>query len=197
PHGSGETTMKKLIVAALGTMVVSVHGQQPPPAQQPPTPDSFRFKSGVELINVTATVSDANGRFVPNLQKDDFLIYEDDQPQTITHFSADRVPVSLGIALDTTRSLAGHKLRQAQGAAGDLGRQRYGEPRGHPRRQAPDPRERDARLCNWHRRHGGNGAARAAAAAARPVPDSISISRPRRSRPVAAEPTAGPDGRMV
>src|SRR5437588_2253696 len=108
--------MKKLIVAALGMMVVSVHGQQPPPAQQPPTPDSFRFKSGVELINVTATVSDASGRFVPNLQKEDFSIYEDDQPQTITHFSAERVPVSLGIALDTSGSMAGDKIREAQGA---------------------------------------------------------------------------------
>ena len=40
--------------------------------------DAVRFKSGVELINVTATVSDASGRFVSGLQKDDFTVYEDD-----------------------------------------------------------------------------------------------------------------------
>src|SRR6478672_6552058 len=51
----------------------------------------FRFKSGVELINVTATVTDASGRFVPGLRQDDFVVYEDDQPMTVTHFSADRV----------------------------------------------------------------------------------------------------------
>jgi hypothetical protein len=28
-------------------------------------PDEFRFKSGVDLVNVTATVVDRNGRFVP------------------------------------------------------------------------------------------------------------------------------------
>src|SRR5438477_815550 len=108
--------MKKLIVAALGMMVVSVHGQQPPPAQQPPTPDSFRFKSGVELINVTATVSDASGRFVPGLRKEDFVVYEDDQRQSVTHFSAERVPVSLGIALDTSASMAGDKIEAARSA---------------------------------------------------------------------------------
>src|SRR5436309_9147923 len=109
--------MKTLTLAALATTAVSLHGQQPPPAS--PTQqgsDSFRFKSGVELINVTATVSDSSGRFVPNLRKEDFLVYEDDQPQTVTHFNSDRVPVSLGIALDTSSSMAGDKIKAAQGA---------------------------------------------------------------------------------
>jgi Ca-activated chloride channel family protein len=99
-------------------LVAAIHGQQPPP-QTPPQqpPDSgFRFKSGVELINVTATVSDASGRFVPGLRKEDFLVYEDNQPQTITHFSAERVPVSLGIAVDTSGSMQGEKIREAQSA---------------------------------------------------------------------------------
>jgi len=115
--------MKKFILAALATGVVSLHGQQqppPPPPQSPPpaqqNSDSFRFKSGVELINVTATVSDSSGRFVPNLRKEDFVVYEDDQPQAVTHFSAERVPVSLGIALDTSGSMAGEKIRAAQSA---------------------------------------------------------------------------------
>ena len=88
-------------------------------AEQPPTTepgDSFRFKSGVELINVTATVTDGSGRFVPGLRKEDFLVYEDDQPQAITHFSAERVPVSLGIVLDTSGSMAGEKMSAARAA---------------------------------------------------------------------------------
>jgi len=108
--------MKKFIVAALATGVVSVHGQQPQSAPPQQNSDSFRFKSGVELINVTATVLDSNGRFVPNLRKEDFTVYEDDQPQTVTHFSSERVPVSLGIALDTSGSMAGDKIRAAQSA---------------------------------------------------------------------------------
>jgi Ca-activated chloride channel family protein len=75
-----------------------------------------RFKSGVELINVTATVSDASGRFVPGLQQDDFAVFEDDNPVEVTQFSAERVPVSLGIALDTSGSMAGTKMDAARGA---------------------------------------------------------------------------------
>jgi VWFA-related protein len=86
-------------------------------AQQQSEPqETFRFKSGVELINVTATVTDASGRFVPNLRKEDFSLYEDDQPQNITHFNAERVPVSLGIVLDTSGSMEGDKIRAARTA---------------------------------------------------------------------------------
>jgi len=97
-----------LLAAALAT----------PRAQQPPVrPDeSFRFKSGVELINVTATVADASGRFVSGLRQEDFLVYEDGQPQTVTHFSAERVPVSLGIVLDTSGSMDGEKIDAARAA---------------------------------------------------------------------------------
>ena len=105
------------LTAAFALLVVSLHGQPP---QTPVRPDAdtqgFRFKSGVELINVTATVSDANGRFVPGLRQEDFLVYEDDQPVTVTHFNAERVPVSLGIALDTSGSMAGNKIQEAQAA---------------------------------------------------------------------------------
>jgi VWFA-related protein len=53
---------------------------------------------------------------VPGLRKEDFVVYEDDQPQTVTHFSAERVPVSLGIALDTSASMAGEKIGAARSA---------------------------------------------------------------------------------
>ena len=103
------------LLAALA--VVSAQGQ----SQRPERPsgdgqESFRFKSGVELINVTATVTDANGRFVPNLRQDDFLIYEDNEPQQVTHFSSERVPVSLGIAIDTSSSMMGEKIESARSA---------------------------------------------------------------------------------
>jgi Ca-activated chloride channel family protein len=98
-----------VIVAGVAAMTA----QSQPDAQ---TSDRFRFKSGVELINVTATVSDANGRFVPDLQRDDFVVYEDDERQEVTHFSAERVPVSLGIVLDTSGSMAGDKIDAARTA---------------------------------------------------------------------------------
>jgi VWFA-related protein len=101
----------------LAALIVVLHGQQPlppPPAQE--EQPGFRFKSGVELINVTATVSDASGRFVPGLHQEDFIVYEDDQPVTVTHFNSERVPVSLGIVVDTSGSMAGQKIEAARTA---------------------------------------------------------------------------------
>jgi len=102
-------------VIALGLAVASLGAQQDD-GRPPDDNGAFRFKSGVELINVTTTVSDASGRFVSGLRKEDFAVYEDDQPVEITHFSAERVPVSLGIVLDTSGSMAGNKLQEAQSA---------------------------------------------------------------------------------
>src|SRR4029450_13243877 len=78
--------------------------------------DGFRFKSGVELVNVTATVSDDNGHFVPGLTKDDFTVYEDGQPQDISQFSNERVPVSLVLLLDTSGSMTPEKMSSARSA---------------------------------------------------------------------------------
>ena len=94
-------------------LVLPLQATQTP---SPAVPSQFRFKSGVDLINVTATVSDATGRFVSGLKQEDFLVFEDEQPVDVTHFSADRVPVSLGVALDTSGSMAGTKIQEAQDA---------------------------------------------------------------------------------
>jgi Ca-activated chloride channel family protein len=76
----------------------------------------FRFRTGVELINVTATVTDRSGRFVLGLQQADFSVYDDDHRVDVTHFSAERVPVSLGIVLDTSGSMMGDKIAHARAA---------------------------------------------------------------------------------
>jgi Ca-activated chloride channel family protein len=94
-----------IIAAFLAATVVTLGAQ-----------DGFRLKSRVELINVTATVSDDSGRFVSGLRQSDFTIYEDNEKQEITHFSADRVPVSLGILLDVSGSMSPDKMESARAA---------------------------------------------------------------------------------
>jgi Ca-activated chloride channel family protein len=91
-------------------------GQPPAPPPQQSDPQSFKFRTGVELINVTATVTDQTGRFVSGLAKDDFRVFDDEQQQTVTHFNAERVPVSLGIVLDTSGSMEGEKMYAARQA---------------------------------------------------------------------------------
>jgi VWFA-related protein len=85
-------------------------------AQQEQEGGTFKFRTGVDLINVTATVSDSTGRFVSGLRKEDFQVYEDERPQPITHFNSERVPVSLGIVLDTSGSMDGEKMAAARQA---------------------------------------------------------------------------------
>jgi Ca-activated chloride channel family protein len=105
------------VLAALAAILVaSLGAQQPSPPERSRPDEPFRFRSGVELINVTATVSDQGGRFVGGLRKEDFVVYEDDHLVEVTQFSAERVPVSLGIALDTSGSMAGDKIREAEAA---------------------------------------------------------------------------------
>ena len=76
--------------------------------------EGFKFRSGVELINVTASVTDRSGRFVGGLRKEDFIVYEDGRPVEVSHFNAERTPVSLGIVLDTSGSMQGDKFHAAR-----------------------------------------------------------------------------------
>jgi len=105
--------LKYTLCAAIAAVAfVTASAQEPQEGET----QSFRFRSGVELINVTATVSDGNGRFVSGLTRDDFRVFEDDQERPITHFTAERVPVSLGIVLDTSGSMEGEKMVAARQA---------------------------------------------------------------------------------
>jgi len=78
--------------------------------------DAFRFRSGVELVNVTATVTDDSGRFVSGLRKEDFTVYDDGAKQDVTYFSNERVPVSLGILIDASGSMTSDKMATAKAA---------------------------------------------------------------------------------
>jgi Ca-activated chloride channel family protein len=78
--------------------------------------EGFSFRSGVELVNVTASVTDDDGRFVSGLRKEDFTVFEDGERQDVTHFSNERVPVSLGIVLDASGSMTPDKMSAARSA---------------------------------------------------------------------------------
>jgi VWFA-related protein len=100
-----------LIAAAVLLAVSPTRAQQGQSGGQ-----GFSFRTSVELINVTVTVTDAQGRFVSGLKADDFEVYEDGKLQAISQFDSERVPVGLGIALDTSGSMAGEKIAAAQSA---------------------------------------------------------------------------------
>ncbi|HYB90558.1 MAG TPA: VWA domain-containing protein [Candidatus Binataceae bacterium] len=91
----------------------------PPPGPQPgqelviPTRE-LREQPGYE--QVTVTVTDHNGTYVTNLQKDDFRLSMDGQQRPIEFFRQDlNTPVSIGIVVDTSGSMQ-PKIPQARRA---------------------------------------------------------------------------------
>src|SRR5262245_57363637 len=64
------------------------------------------FSSGVKVVNVLAIVRERkNGGVVTTLTKDDFLLDEDDRPQTIRYFTREtNLPLSIGLLIDTSGS---------------------------------------------------------------------------------------------
>jgi len=74
------------------------------------------FRSGVDLVQVTATVRDAGGRLVGDLDRGDFEVFEDGVPQSVTQFERGRVPVSLGVLLDVSESMYGQRMGDARQA---------------------------------------------------------------------------------
>jgi VWFA-related protein len=76
------------------TLAVGLAAQQPaaPPqadAQQPP----LTFKVEINYVEVDAVVTDAEGNFATDLGKDDFTVYEDGKPQTLSVFSHVDIPI--------------------------------------------------------------------------------------------------------
>lgn len=80
-------------------------------AQEPAFRDARVFKSAIELTSINATVRDAEGRLVTGLLRDDFEVFDDGDPQPITQFTNERVPVSLGVLVDTSDSMFGQRIK--------------------------------------------------------------------------------------
>jgi len=92
------------LIAAAG-FTLAAHGQ--------PT-----FRGGVDLVTVNVTVTDRSGHVVSGLTQDDFTVFEDGQRRPIVYFEGEATPVSLGILLDASGSMA-----EAKFAKLDLARQ--------------------------------------------------------------------------
>jgi Ca-activated chloride channel homolog len=110
--------MKKLylVVTAclitLGAFPLLVFGQSNQPAKNsdkaapPDSADKTRITLDVSRVNMLYTVSDKKGRFITDLAKDDFEVFENKKPQTIIEFAAETdLPLRLAILIDTSNSI--------------------------------------------------------------------------------------------
>ncbi|HTK28942.1 MAG TPA: VWA domain-containing protein [Vicinamibacterales bacterium] len=65
----------------------------------------YTEKVEVDVVQVTVTVGDGHGRFVRGLPQSAFKVFEDNRPQSISHFASEDVPLELVVAIDISGSM--------------------------------------------------------------------------------------------
>ena len=107
------------LAAALLFGAVSDHAQQqappqsvppakpaPPQAQEPPQQSNQTIRVPVNLVDVLFTVLNRRNKLVPDLDKNDFKVFDDKNPQEIRYFSKQTdLPLRIGMLLDTSNSI--------------------------------------------------------------------------------------------
>ena len=73
-----------------------------------------QFSSGVQLVEVYATVTDEKGELITGLRQSDFQVLENDRPQEISAFAAGEFPLTVALGVDRSFSMAGEPLRLAK-----------------------------------------------------------------------------------
>jgi Ca-activated chloride channel family protein len=93
------------VAAGLGSVLAAQQQQLPP-----------KLRSGVELVSLNVSVTSGDGKFVTDLEQNEFEVFEDGARQSITFFSRKQQPIALAVLLDTSNSMD-DKLATAQEAA--------------------------------------------------------------------------------
>ncbi len=82
---------------------VATSGQSQPPAASSQNP---KIRVTVNLVNVLFSVTNKKNRLVTGLTKNDFRVFEDDRPQTVSFFGQEsNLPLRIGILMDTSNSV--------------------------------------------------------------------------------------------
>ena len=91
------------VPAASGALLADQHGQSV-------------LQSRVDLVALSVSVTDRSNHFVSDLEQQDFVVFEEGAPQSVTYFRRSDAPLVLTLLLDTSSSM--HlKLATAQRAA--------------------------------------------------------------------------------
>jgi Ca-activated chloride channel homolog len=66
---------------------------------------TFSDAVDVDAVQVTVTVTDDSGQYVPKLPRSAFRVFEDERQQTISNFASEDVPLELVVAVDVSGSM--------------------------------------------------------------------------------------------
>ena len=98
--------MRVLLVTAVASLILldvqpaymSAYAQDPPPPQQ-------KLRSVTRTVPMFVTVTDDSGRLVPDLEMEDFEVYDNGKKQALTVFENKSLPIGVIVMLDTSGSM--------------------------------------------------------------------------------------------
>ena len=103
--GTGETKAQAPALTVDRDPVRSPDTGAPAEAPLEKTPQGYVLRTNVEEVELSATVLDGT-RLVPDLKKSNFEVFEDGVKQQIISFQHTDVPVSIGLVVDNSGSMA-------------------------------------------------------------------------------------------
>jgi Ca-activated chloride channel family protein len=114
----GQVRAGVLFVATLAAIAAAVAppGVSRVAAQQAAPPQRPSFRAGVDVVSLQVSVTNSDGRYVTDLQSENFSVFEDGVKQDITFFDRSNLPLVLSLLLDTSASME-ERIRTAQEAA--------------------------------------------------------------------------------
>jgi Ca-activated chloride channel family protein len=103
-------------ICALGALFAQNPKPVPPPQADEPT----RIQVEVTRVPMLFTVTDKKGRFIMNLTKEDFEVFENKRKQEVAEFSAESdLPLRIALLIDTSNSIR-DRFRFEQEAASEF-----------------------------------------------------------------------------
>ena len=95
------------LAATFGLLSLGViQARQSPSAAQGQNDEPGPIRAEVTRVNMLFTVTDKKGRFITDLGKSDFQVFENKKPQQILEFTAETdLPLRLAVLVDTSNSI--------------------------------------------------------------------------------------------
>ena len=91
-----------VVLSSAVLLLAAAAPAQDQPSRLQPLPT---FRAEIDVVNIIATVRDKNGRLIPDLKKEDFILLEDGKEQPIRYFRRETdLPLTIGMLVDTSRS---------------------------------------------------------------------------------------------